>query len=98
MSRKSGILMHISSLPSKYGIGTFGQAAYDFVDFLEQSAQSYWQVLPMGPTDFGNSPYQSSSVFAGNPFFIDLELLVKDGLLSEADCEGDWGSDEEKVD
>ena len=98
MSRKSGILMHISSLPSKYGIGTFGQAAYDFVDFLEKSGQTYWQVLPMGPTDFGNSPYQSSSVFAGNPFLIDLELLIKDGLLSEKDCELDWGSDEEKVD
>ncbi len=98
MSRKSGILMHISSLPSKYGIGTFGQEAYDFVDFLEKSGQTYWQVLPMGPTDFGNSPYQSSSVFAGNPFFIDLDLLVKDGLLSSEDCEGDWGNDEEKVD
>ncbi|MBQ8599511.1 MAG: 4-alpha-glucanotransferase [Oscillospiraceae bacterium] len=98
MTRKSGILMHISSLPSKYGIGTFGQEAYDFVDFLEKSGQSYWQVLPMGPTDFGNSPYQSSSVFAGNPFFIDLEALMKEGLLSAEDCELSWGENPEQVD
>ena len=76
MTRASGILMHISSLPSKYGIGTFGREAYRFVDFLEKAGQKYWQVLPMGPTDYGNSPYQSSSVFAGNPFFIDLDFLV----------------------
>ncbi len=98
MTRSSGILMHISSLPSRYGIGTFGNAAYSFVDFLAKAGQKYWQVLPMGPTDYGNSPYQSSSVFAGNPFFIDLDFLVKDGLLEECDCELDWGSDPEKVD
>ncbi len=96
--RKSGILMHISSLPSKYGIGTFGKAAYDFVDFLEKAGQKCWQVLPMGPTDFGNSPYQSSSVFAGNPFFIDLDVLCEEGLLSESDCQLNWGEDAEKVD
>ena len=85
--RKSGILMHISSLPSKYGIGTFGQAAYDFVDFLEKSGQTYWQVLPMGPTDFGNSPYQSCSTFAGNPYMIDLVLLIEQGLLLEQEVQ-----------
>ena len=98
MTRASGILMHISSLPSRYGIGTFGREAYRFVDFLEKAGQKYWQVLPMGPTDYGNSPYQSSSVFAGNPFFIDLDFLVKDGLLEAEDCDLDWGSDPERVD
>ncbi len=98
MTRASGVLLHISSLPSKYGIGTFGKEAYRFIDFLEQAGQKYWQVLPMSPTEVGNSPYQSSSVFAGNPFFIDLDFLVKDGLLSPEDLQGDWGSDPEKVD
>ena len=98
MTRASGILMHVSSLPSRYGIGTFGNAAYSFIDFLVKAGQKYWQVLPMGPTDYGNSPYQSSSVFAGNPFFIDLDFLVKDGLLEESDCELDWGSNPEAVD
>ncbi len=98
MTRASGILLHISSLPGEYGIGTFGRKAYDFVDFLEKAGQKYWQVLPMGPTDYGNSPYQSSSVFAGNPFFIDPELLVEEGLLKEKDCEGNWGENPEQVD
>ena len=79
--RASGILMHISSLPSKHGIGTLGQKAYEFVDFLSDSGQKYWQVLPIGPTAFGDSPYQSPSAFAGNPYFIDLDFLVSDGLL-----------------
>mgnify|MGYP001024515570 FL=1 len=76
--RASGILMHISSLPSPYGIGTFGKAAYDFIDFLHRAKQSYWQILPIGPTGFGESPYQSLSTFGGNPYFIDLDLLVQD--------------------
>ncbi len=77
--RRSGVLMHISSLPSPYGIGTLGKAAYDFVDFLWEAKQKYWQVLPVNPTGYGDSPYQSFSVFAGNPYFIDLELLQQEG-------------------
>ncbi len=79
--RASGILMHISSLPSPWGIGTFGKAAYDFVDFLHRTGQQYWQILPVGPTSYGDSPYQSFSTFAGNPYFIDLDFLREDGLL-----------------
>ena len=81
--RESGILMHITSLPSPYGIGTMGKCAYDFVDFLKESGQSYWQVLPFGPTGFGDSPYQSFSTFAGNPYFICPDALVKEGLLMQ---------------
>ena len=84
IDRLAGILLPISSLPSPYGIGTLGQAAFDFVDFLNLSGQSYWQILPIGPTGFGDSPYQSFSAFAGNPYFIDIELLKKQGLLNEA--------------
>ena len=84
-NRGSGILIHISSLPGKYGIGTFGEEAYDFVDFLKLAKQKYWQVLPLGPTGYGDSPYQSYSSYAGNPYFIDLEALEKDGLI-----EGDY--------
>src|SRR5690554_6314701 len=79
--RKAGILLHISSLPSNYGIGTFGKEAYNFVDFLESTEQSYWQILPLGPTSYGDSPYQTFSAFAMNPYFIDLDFLVKDKLL-----------------
>ena len=96
--RASGILMHISSLPEKNGIGTFGRQAYRFVDFLEKSGQKYWQILPMGPTGYGNSPYQSCSAFAGNPFFIDLDFLRKDGLLRKEEYAGSWGDNAEKVD
>lgn len=71
--------MHISSLPSPYGIGTLGQAAYDFADFLKAAGQHYWQLLPIGPTSYGDSPYQSFSTHAGNPYFIDLDLLREDG-------------------
>lgn len=85
--RSSGILMHISSLPGKYGIGDFGKSAYDFVDFLEKSNQKLWQILPLGATGYGDSPYQSFSAFAGNPYFIDLDQLVKDGYLREEDLE-----------
>ena len=81
--RKSGILMHISSLPSDYGIGTLGSEAYKFVDFLKASSQSWWQVLPVCPTSYGDSPYQSNSAFAGNPYFIDLDILCEEGLLKK---------------
>lgn len=83
--RKSGILMPVFSLPSVGGIGTFGKAAYEFVDFLRASGQTLWQILPLGPTSYGDSPYQSFSTFAGNPYFIDLEMLCNDGLLSRDD-------------
>lgn len=97
--RASGILMHISSLPSPYGIGTFGKAAYDFIDFLHRAKQSYWQILPIGPTGFGESPYQSLSTFGGNPYFIDLDLLVQDGLIYKEDFKDlDFGRNREKVD
>ena len=72
--RGAGTLLPVASLPSNYGIGTFGKAAYDFVDFLHKSGQKYWQVLPIGPTGYGDSPYQSFSAFAGNPYFIDFDL------------------------
>ena len=77
--------MPVFSLPSKYGIGTFGKDAYDFVDFLARAGMHYWQVLPMGPTGYGDSPYQTFSTFAGNPYLIDLELLIADGLLEKKD-------------
>ncbi len=97
--RTSGVLMHISSLPSRYGIGTLGQSAYDFVDFLEKAGQTYWQILPLGPTGYGDSPYASSSTFAGNPYFIDLETLVRDGLVSPKDLhDEDFGDDITRVD
>lgn len=99
MKRSSGILMPMSSLPAEYGIGTMGQCAYDFVDFLKASGQSYWQLLPMGPTSYGDSPYSSFSTFAGNPYFIDLDMLIEEGLLEEADLRGvQWGEDPERVD
>ena len=78
--RGSGILMHITSLPSDNGIGTLGKAAYEFADFLKKSGQSYWQILPVNPTGFGDSPYQALSAFAGNPYLIDLDILCKEGL------------------
>lgn len=97
--RKSGILLPISSLPSKYGIGTFSKQAYEFVDFLVKAGQKLWQILPLGPTSYGDSPYQSFSTFAGNPYFIDLEQLMELGLLEEADCEGvNFGTHPEYVD
>lgn len=97
--RKSGILLPISSLPSKYGIGTFSKEAYDFIDKLREGGQSLWQILPIGPTGYGNSPYQSFSTFAGNPYFIDLEQLVEEGILLEEECDSyNWGDDDEHVD
>ena len=83
--RSSGILMHITSLPSPYGIGTLGRHAYVFVDFLKKSGQTYWQILPIGPTGFGDSPYQSYSAFAGNPLLIDIDTLITEGLVSPDD-------------
>lgn len=85
--RSTGILMPISSLPSRYGMGTLGREAYDFIDFLISSGQKYWQVLPLGPVSFGDSPYSSFSIFAGNPYYIDLELLIAEGILTYSDCE-----------
>lgn len=86
-NRSSGILLHISSLPGPYGIGTLGKYAREFVDFLDDSGQTYWQMLPVGPTGYGDSPYQSFSTFAGNPYFIDLDMLVEDGLLTQEEIE-----------
>lgn len=83
--KEAGILLHISSLPNKYGIGSLGKSAYDFVDFLNEAGQSIWQILPIGPTSYGDSPYSSLSSFAFNPYFIDLEILVEDGLLGKDD-------------
>ena len=97
--RASGILMHISSLPSPYGIGTFGKEAYAFADFLAAAGQKYWQILPLGPTGYGDSPYQTVSAFAGNPYFIDLDLLAADGLLEKEEILAcDWGADPEHAD
>lgn len=97
--RKAGILMHISSLPSNYGIGSLGEEAYKFVDFLKRSGQSYWQVLPVCPTSFGDSPYQSNSAFAGNPYFIDLDILCNEGLLEKHEIENYFfGDDDTAVD
>ena len=99
MERSSGILMPISSLPSPYGIGTFGKAAYDFVDFLDKAGQRWWQILPVGPTSLGDSPYMSPSAYAGNPFYIDLDMLVEDGLLKQEEIDAySWGKDPSRVD
>ena len=97
--RKSGILMHITSLPGPYGIGTMGQCAYEFIDFLNSAGQSCWQILPLTPTGFGDSPYQSCSAFAGNPYLIDFSLLVAQGLLTEEQLSVfSWSVQEDKVD
>ena len=99
IERSSGILCPIFSLPSPYGIGTFGKAAYDFIDFLKAADQRWWQILPVGPTSYGDSPYQSFSTFAGNPYFIDLDLLIADGLLKKSEtAHFNWGNDPAKVD
>ena len=98
LERGAGILMPVSSLPSPYGIGTFGKAAYEFVDWLKTARQKYWQVLPVGPTSYGDSPYQSFSAFAGNPYFIDLDILKDEGLLTQEEIDACfWGDDETKV-
>ena len=97
--RRSGVLMPIFSLPSPYGVGTLGRQARDFADFLAQAGQSYWQILPIGPTGYGDSPYQSFSSRAGNPYFIDLDELEKQGLLEREEYASlPWGDDPERVD
>ena len=97
--RQSGILMHITSLPGPYGVGTMGKQAYAFVDFLKESGQSLWQILPVTPTGYGDSPYQSCSAYAGNHYLIDLDQLVEDGLLTAADLEDiTWNETEDRVD
>lgn len=97
--RKSGILLPVSSIPSRYGIGAFSREAYEFVDFLAEAGQSFWQILPLGPTGYGDSPYQSFSTFAGNPYFIDLEALIEKGWLDREECEDcDFGEDDGYVD
>ena len=99
MSRAAGILMPITSLPTNYGIGTIGKEAYEFADFLKGAGQKYWQILPVGPTSYGDSPYQSFSTFAGNPYMIDLDTLCAEGLLTPDDYKAiDWGCDSEKID
>ncbi len=99
LERGAGLLLPISSLSSPYGIGTLGDAAYKFVDFLVDAGQKYWQVLPVGPTSYGDSPYQSFSAFAGNPYFIDLDYLVEEGLLTKSQIKKyPWGDNKEYVD
>ena len=97
--KQAGILLPVFSLPGRYGVGTLGKAAFDFVDFLSETGNRIWQILPMGPTGFGNSPYQAFSAFAGNPYFIDLETLVSEGLLASEELAAlDFGEDSERVD
>lgn len=97
--RSSGVLMHITSLPSDYGIGTFGKEAYRYADFLFDAKQAYWQILPINPTGYGDSPYQSFSTFAGNPYLIDLDILIEQGLLKKEEVSGiNWGDNPLKVD
>jgi len=99
MKRASGVLLPVSSLPSKYGIGCFSKEAYAWVDQLKKAGQSYWQILPLSPTGSGDSPYQSFSSFAGNPYFIDLEELIKEGVLSKEECDAvDFGDHPNYVD
>ena len=97
--RESGILMPVSALPSVYGIGKFGQAAYDFADFLAAAGCHYWQVLPLTPTSYGDSPYQSPSCFAGNPYLIDFDLLKERGWLTNEECNSvSWGENPDEID
>ena len=102
MKRYSGILLSVSSLPSRYGIGCFDQAAYDFVDWLAESGQRYCQLLPVGATSHTgafDSPYQAYSAFAGNPYFISLDALIEEGVLTEEECAAiDFGSDRASAD
>lgn len=99
LARGAGLLMPVSSLPSPYGIGTLGKEAYLFADALAKAGQTYWQVLPVGPTSYGDSPYQSFSAFAGNPYFIDLDTLIEEGLLEKGEpLKYDWGNKEDDID
>lgn len=99
MKRESGVLLPVFSLPSPYGIGCFSKEAYEFVDQLKAAGQSYWQILPLGPTSYGDSPYQSFSTFAGNPYFISLEELIQEGVLTQEECDqADVGEDQSSID
>ena len=99
VARGSGILLAVSSLPSEYGIGTLGDAAFHFVDLLVDLKQKYWQVLPVGPTSFGDSPYQSLSAFAGNPYLIDLDQLAREKLLTPEEIRNYyWGTQKSAID
>ncbi|MBQ7759455.1 4-alpha-glucanotransferase [Anaerotignum sp.] len=99
MKREAGILMPITSLPGKYGIGCFSKEAYKFIDWLKEAGQTYWQILPIHPTSYGDSPYQSFSTFAGNPYFIDLEALIEEGVLTKKECDKmDFGKDATDID
>ena len=97
--RSAGVLMPITSLPSPWGIGTLGRSAREFLDFLAESGQTYWQLLPIGPTGYGDSPYQPFSSYAGNPYLIDLDDLAKAGLLLPEEYQGiQWGTNPARVD
>ena len=99
MERSAGVIMHIASLPGKFGIGTFGKEAYEYVEFLYKSGMRYWQILPLGQTGYGDSPYQSFSAFAGNPYFIDFDILKDEGILSKAEyINENYGDNEEYID
>lgn len=99
MKRECGMLLPVFSIPSNYGIGAFSKEAYEFVDALERAGQQYWQILPLGPTGYGDSPYQSFSAFAGNPYYIDLETLIQEGLLTKLECDAaDFGSNPLDID
>lgn len=99
MERSAGVIMHIASLPGKFGIGTFGKEAYEYVEFLYKSGMRYWQILPLGQTGYGDSPYQSFSAFAGNPYFIDFDILNDEGILSKAEyINENYGDNEECID
>ena len=92
--RTSGVLMSLTSLPSPYGVGSMGKAAREFADFLAAAGQTWWQILPIGPTSYGDSPYQSFSTFAGNPYLIDLDDLAGEGLLKSHEYKSlNWGDD-----
>ena len=99
MNRAAGILLSVSSLPGRFGIGCFSKCAYDFVDWLKEAGQTYWQILPLGPTSYGDSPYQSFSTFAGNPYFISLDELIEEGVLTEKECKNaDFGKKADDID
>lgn len=99
MNRAAGILLSVSSLPGRFGIGCFSKSAYDFVDWLKEAGQTYWQILPLGPTSYGDSPYQSFSTFAGNPYFISLDELIEEGVLTEKECKNaDFGKKADDID
>lgn len=99
MARSAGILLSITSLPTPYGIGTIGKEAREFADFLKKAGQKVWQILPVGPTSYGDSPYQSFSTYAGNPYLIDLDTLAEEGLVTKEELDSyDWGDDDRHVD